>query len=97
MTLNQLHKKIGKMLAKDKNLGRRKVCVAKETFRSNLESDGCTILDAYDIVLDSIRMVDGDGFTETTKSGQERYVKTAILVGGSYNPNPGPNESHYSG
>lgn len=97
MTLNQLHKKIGKMLAKDKNVGRRKVCVAKETFSSNLEDDGCTILDVTDIMLATFPLCDDDGGTATTKDGRERSSKTAVIVGWGYEPNPAPGKTPFSG
>lgn len=84
MTLNQLYRQIGKLLAEDKNLGRRKVLVAKETFTHNCEADGQTILPVDKLVLDSILVGDPDGGTMVNKDGSERYERAAILVGWSY-------------
>lgn len=96
MTLNQLYKQIGKLLAEDKNRGRRPVLVAKDTFTHNCEGDGQTILPVDKLVMDAILVGDPDGGTMTNKDGSERYQRAAILVGWSYNPSPGPLESHYS-
>jgi hypothetical protein len=79
MTVNQLAKKLAKMI--DEGHGKRYVSVDKKTFTHNLESDGVTILNAHDCRLCYINVADDDGGTAVNADGRERYTKTAILFG----------------
>ena len=80
ITINQLKKILDKQV--EAGNGRLPVCVNKETFKSNLESDGCCILEVCGLRVERIAMLDGDGFTKTTKAGLEVDRKTAVLFGG---------------
>lgn len=82
MTLNQLHKQLGKLIAEGH--GRQRVSIAKESFRDNRESDGCTILPVAIVDTDWIVDADGDGGRATNKDGTERGRWTVILGGASY-------------
>lgn len=79
MTLNQLHKRLEKLIADGH--GRKPVCVAKETFRDNREDDGCSILQVHGLGLELIHMADDDGGTAVNKDGSERMRWNVILVG----------------
>lgn len=82
MTLNKLHKRLGKLI--EQGYGRRQVLVAKESFRDNRESDGCTYLPICRIGTDWIYEADGDGGIETNKDGSERGGTKVILGGSAY-------------
>lgn len=82
MTLNKLHKILGELIALGN--GRRQACIAKESFRDNRESDGCTILPICAVDTDWIPLADDDGGTAQTKAGLERGSWTVILGGASY-------------
>ena len=82
MTLNQLHKLLGKLI--DEGLGRRDVCIDKESFRDNRESDGCVILPVCKVDAYWVPQADDDGGTATNKDGSERGRTTVILGGSCY-------------
>lgn len=86
LTVGKLHKILGRLI--NQGAIRRRVCVSKETFRSNLESDGVTILEAHDCRLETIHLADDDGGTGVNKDGSEKYTTVAILFGGSDENNP---------
>lgn len=79
LTVSQLHKMLGKLI--DQGHGRAQVCISKSTFTHPLESDGCSILNAYGIRIENVPQMDGDGWTEYTKSGRESTRRTAVLFG----------------
>lgn len=81
MTVNQLYKRLGKLI--EEGHGRTNVAVAKETFRDNRESDGCTILDVHGLGVKLIHLADDDGGTAVNKDGSERMRMTCILAGSS--------------
>lgn len=81
MTINNLHKQLTKLIAE--GYGRVPVAVAKETFRDNRESDGCTILDVHGLGVQRIHMADDDGGTAINRDGSERTRLTLILAGSS--------------
>lgn len=81
VTVNQLHKMLAKQI--EKGNGRLPVCVNKNTFRDNRESDGCVILPVDGLNIERIAMSDDDGGTATTKAGLEVTRRTAILYGTS--------------
>lgn len=82
MTLNQLHKQLGKLI--EKGYGRRRVAIAKTSFQDNRESDGCTILPVCVVDTDWIVDADDDGGLATNKDGSERGRWTVILGGCAY-------------
>jgi hypothetical protein len=82
VTLNQLHKVLGKLIAKGH--GRRQVTVAKESFTDNRESDGCTILPISAVDLRWVLMADDDGGIAVRKDGRERGSTQVVLGGCAY-------------
>jgi len=82
VTLNQLHKQLGKLI--EKGHGRRGVCVAKESFQHPLESDGCTILPIEHIDVRWIANADDDGGTKENKDGTESGSTRVIIAGSTY-------------
>jgi len=82
MTVNQLHKALGKLIAK--GAGRRRVSIAKNSFQDNREVDGCTILPVEVVDTGWIVDADDDGGTATNKDGTERGRWLVILGGASY-------------
>ncbi len=79
MTIGQLHKALGKLI--DNGHIRRRVCISKETFSDNRESDGCTILNVHAVEMLTVNMADDDGGTAMTKAGLEMTQLTAVLFG----------------
>lgn len=79
MTLNQLHKKLGKLI--EEGFGRLPVCVSKSTFTDNREGDGVTILPVQGAGVRRINIADDDGGTAINKDGSERTRMTVILSG----------------
>jgi len=77
MTLNQLHKRLGKLI--EEGHGRRKVCVDKETFTHNCEDEGVVILDVSGVGVETITIMVDDS-TERA-DGSERLRQTVVLVG----------------
>ncbi len=80
MTINQLNKLTGKLVAK--GAGRRGVCVSKDTFTHPLESDGATILDVVKGDLEVFPIADDDGGTKVTAKGLEVVGMALVLQGG---------------
>lgn len=81
LTVGRLHKILSKMIAQGAE--RRRICVSKETFADNRESDGCTILEAYDCRLKCIYLADDDGGIAKRADGTERTAVVAVLYGNS--------------
>lgn len=79
LTINQLYKKLGKMIGEGH--GKRYVAVAKDTFRSNLEVDGVTILPAQDCRIVTVFKADDDGGIAINKDGTEKSLTEAVLFG----------------
>ena len=82
MTLNQLYKRLGKLI--EKGHGRKAVCVDKESFRDNRESDGCTILDIVCVDVRFIVNADDDGGAKINKDGTENGSARIIFGGSDY-------------
>lgn len=85
MTLNKLHKLLGKLI--EQGHGRREVCVDKPTFRDNRESDGCVILDVTGVQVLTYYRLDDDGSIALAKDGSERMI-TGVVLYGSSGPTP---------
>jgi hypothetical protein len=81
ITVNQLHKMLGKLIASGQ--GRVPIVIDKPTFTHNLESEGCVLLMPSGIVLKSCPMSDGNGGIEENKDGSESCRTMAILYGAS--------------
>lgn len=81
MTLNNLYKRLGKLI--EQGHGRRRVSIHKETFHDNRENDGCVILPICEVYTQWIPDVDDDGFLATNKDGSERGRVTVIFGGSS--------------
>jgi hypothetical protein len=77
---------LGKLV--EQGEGRIPICVDKETFKDNRESDGCTILEVDGLRVALIHLADDDGGTAVTKAGLERTRRMAVLYGTSYDPTP---------
>lgn len=81
MTINQLHKITGELIAK--GAGRRAVCISKETFKHPLESDGATILDVEEADLEVFEMLDDDGGGKILANGRIATKAALVLSGGA--------------
>jgi hypothetical protein len=79
VTVNQLHKMLGKFI--EKGEGRRPVCVNKDTFGHNCEADGVVILSVEDCQLRSVLWWNNDTDDCLNKDGSERYRKVALMLG----------------
>ena len=79
MTVNQLHKRLGALLAAGH--GRKRVCVWKTSFQHNCESDGVVILDLAGLGLMDVLQDDGDGGIRSNKDGSESTRRCLVLVG----------------
>lgn len=79
LTVGRLYKILGKMI--EQGHARTGVYVSKQTFADNRESDGCTILPAYDCRVKTIHLADDDGGIAKRADGSERYRTMAILFG----------------
>lgn len=75
LTIGRLHKLLGKLI--DEGHGRRRVSVSKATFHSNLEQDGCTIIDAYDCRLTLVNIADDDGASDEGRGCRVRVPAAA--------------------
>lgn len=80
MTINQLHKYLGKLI--DAGNGRRRVCVDKETFYHPLEADGATVLEVNEAGMSYINNLDDDGGVKINKDGTESMTLVCVLGGG---------------
>lgn len=81
MTVNKLHKLLGKLI--EKGQGRLPICVSKTSFKDNCESDGHTILPINGVTWKSIYVGDDDGGVKENKDGSERMANTVIIYGNS--------------
>lgn len=81
MTLGKLHKELGKLLASDKKLARKKVVINKRTFTHPLESDGCCMLDVKRINVQTYNILNDDGGLLDDKSGNEKLTSSVVLSG----------------
>ena len=81
MTVNQLHKLLGRLIAQGH--GRRAVMVDKPSFRDNRESDGCVILPAWRGCIKTYPLLDDDGAIATRADGTERDFTGLVLIGES--------------
>lgn len=79
MTVNQLHKRLTKLIAE--GFARNPVCVSKTTFTHNCEGDGVTILPVTGVGIRRINIASDDGGTGYNKDGSERTKMTVILSG----------------
>jgi hypothetical protein len=84
MTLNELHKRLGKLI--EQGHGRCRVSVNKSTFQDNREADGCVILPVYQVAVDWIPEFDDSGYIGVNKDGSERGRMTVVLGGGTAEP-----------
>ncbi len=84
MTINQLNKLTAKLVAQ--GLGRRRVCVNKDTFRHPLESDGCCVLDVEVADMQVIELADEDGGTAFDSRGRTKTFTCLVLSGGADDP-----------
>lgn len=80
MTLNELHKRLTKLI--EQGHGRRRVSVDKPSFQDNRESDGCTILPICQVYAQWIPDADDDGGIATNKDGTE-HGRVTVVIGGS--------------
>lgn len=82
MTVATLHKRLGEILARGH--GRKPVCINKETFKDNRESDGCVILGVEEIEGPIfIPNCDDDGGYKENADGSESGRMTIVLKGGA--------------
>ena len=79
MTINQLHKLTGALIAK--GAGRRSVCISKDTFKHPLESDGCMILPVEAAELRVIEIADDDGGVATLADGTVKTRAFLVMAG----------------
>ena len=84
MTLNQLYKPLGQLIAKGH--GRETVCIDKPSFTHPLEADGVVYQDISGVRAEVFTMCDGDGFTIINKDGSERVRGGFLLYGASGSP-----------
>jgi hypothetical protein len=82
MTLNKLHKILGKLI--DEGCGRYQVSVHKTSFQDNRESDGCVILPVAEVEAYLVPEADDDGGLAVNKDGTERLRGTVVLGGCAY-------------
>lgn len=80
-TVNRLHKELGKLI--DKGHGRKIVCVNKDSFQHNCESDGCVILDVQGLGIKTVPVIADDGGTKRLSNGTEACMTVLVLAGGS--------------
>lgn len=80
-TVARLHKELGKLIADGH--GRKPVCVNKDTFRHNCESDGVVILELAGMGVQWIPTADDDGGTKWNKDGSQAGRTVLILAGDS--------------
>lgn len=77
MTINQLHKLTGKMIAQGH--GRKSVCVDKSKVTHPLESDGVVIIPVTSGSLDTHEMLDEDGGWKELGDGTIA-TRTALVI-----------------
>lgn len=81
MTINKLHKLLGKLIAEGH--GRKTVDINKRTFSHPLEGDGVTIMPVDAIELKNYAVSDEDGGSKITSRGVEITRTSLVLTGGS--------------
>lgn len=81
MTVRELHKQLGKLIAAGH--GRCRVCAVRCTFKHPLESDGVVYFDVSGVNVEPVLQINDDGWTKTRKDGSEVYLKCAALFGDS--------------
>lgn len=79
MTINQLHKITGELIAK--GAGRRSVCIDKGSFTHPLEADGCLILPVESAALSVYEMMDDDGGADIRADGSVKTSQSLVLAG----------------
>ena len=84
MTVGRLYRTLQRLM--NDGHDRTHVCVRKDTFVHPLESDGAVILDAYDVRVSHIEVINDDGGFKTTKAGRAVIKTCAILTGWESNP-----------
>lgn len=82
ITAAKLHRLLGEIV--ERGHGRKPVCINKETFRDNRESDGCVIL-GVEVIEGPIWIpnCDDDGGFAENADGSESGRMTVILKGGA--------------
>lgn len=78
-TVNQLHKRLGKLI--EQGEGRRYVAVDKKSFSDNREPDGVCILDVHGMGILACGVADEDGGTKFDSKGREVISRMCVLVG----------------
>lgn len=78
-TINKLHAELGRLIKQGH--GRRIVHVDKDTFRHNLEPDGCTVLAVAGLGIVWVPTMDDDGGTKWNKDGTESGRTMLVLAG----------------
>lgn len=76
MTLNQLIKKLEKL--RELHGKTVKVCADAVALQKSC-NDTWNIVDVTEVEFDVVNLVDGDGFTERRKNGQERTFRCIVL------------------
>lgn len=85
MTVSTLHKRLAELV--ERGHGRKPVCINKETFKDNRESDGCVILGVEEIQGPYwIPNADDDGGHRENADGTESGRMTVLLIGGAACP-----------
>lgn len=81
MTVAKLHRILAKLIAQGH--GRRRVCVRKNSFQHNCESDGVVILDVEAANLVGHQIDDGDGCAKLRADGTQIERESLVLTGGA--------------
>jgi len=79
MTIQKLHKLLTKAIAD--GLGRRKVCVQKDTFQHVLETDGVVILEVKTATVECVYQADDDGGIKILADGSGS-IRTCLVLRG---------------
>ena len=79
MTIGKLNEITTEMVKNGRS--RISVCIDKSTFSHPLEEDGAVIMDVGSAEIQTIPLMDGDGFTEFRKDGSEK-LKTKFVLSG---------------
>ena len=93
MTVNQLNKLLQRLVKQGR--GRMQVCVDKQTFHHNCESDGVVILEVNVAELEWVPLADDDDGTAFDSKGRERGSTNLVLFGDSYEPLTKQNANRY--
>ena len=79
ITVAKLHRILGEQIKKGN--GRKPVCISKDTFTHNCESDGVTILEICTVALKWIPTADDDGGWKFNRDGTGAGRQTVVLGG----------------